>query len=115
MDKTLETRLTKLGNEVQAAAVPDEFKQTAAWCLGQLPALYAKLGQTSESRYVEEIARLVRGVLGRLITNQATCPGAMSLASRITNRFRLLHEQFGIPPLNLKSFGASSAHSRKAD
>jgi hypothetical protein len=114
MEETLQAQLTVLGNEVGALAIPDRCKQTAAWCLGQLPPLYAKFRQTSESRYGEEITRLVQGVVKELIQNKATCPEAQCLAASMTDRLRALHEQLGLPGLKFKPLGASASRGRKA-
>src|SRR5262245_62550271 len=94
MDETLQAQLAALGDEIRATAIPDAGKHTAAWCLGQLPALYAKLHQTHESRYGEEIARLVQGIRKALVGGKRACPEALQLAVRIISRFRLFHEQF---------------------
>ena len=102
MDKPLQTQLAALGKKVRAAAVPDGCKQTVAWCIGQLPTLYAKFRQTSESRYGDEISRLVEGALKELATSKRACHEAQKLAANITDRLRLLHEKFGIPRLKLK-------------
>ena len=102
MDGAFQAQFAALGDEVVAAAIPEGCKQTAAWCIGQLPALYAKFRQTCESRYGEEISRLVQSLLKELATSQQTCPEAHQLAARIDDRLRLLHEQFGLPGLNLK-------------
>ena len=114
MDEAFQAQLAALGDEVVAAAIPEGCKQTAAWCIGQLPTLYAKFRQTYESRYGEEISRLVQWLLKELATSQQTCPEAHKLAARIDDRLRLLHEQFGLPRLNLKSLRPSPGHSRKA-
>lgn len=114
MDETLQAQLTELGNEVRAASIPDSCKQTAAWCLGQLPSLYVQFRQTSESRYGEAITHLVQGILKTLAASQRAHPEAQLLAAHITERFRLLHEQYGLPVLHLKAVGASPSRSRKA-
>ena len=54
MDEAPRTQLVALVNEVKAAALPGDSRHTAAWCVGQLPGLYAKYCQTSESRYAED-------------------------------------------------------------
>jgi hypothetical protein len=107
MDEALQSQLAVLGNEVRAAAIPEGCKHTAAWCFGQLPALYARFCQTSESRYGEEIVRLVQGVLKELATSPRAYPEANKLAAAIPERLRLLHEQFGLPRLKLKAPGVS--------
>jgi hypothetical protein len=119
MDDALQAELRAVGNEVGTAAIPTDRKHTAAWCLGQLPALYAKFRQTRESRYCDEITRLVQAVLKALVDSKADCPEAPKLAAGITERLRQLHEQLGLPGLGLKTPGtatarAATSRSRKA-
>jgi hypothetical protein len=114
MDEALQALLAALGSEVRAAATPDGGKHTAWWCLGQLPTLYAKFHQTSDTRHGAEIARLVQGVLKELATSKSAGPERQELTARITDRLRHLHEQFGLPRLELKSPGASLPRPRKA-
>ena len=113
MDEALRVQFATLGDEVQAVAIPDAGKQTAMWCLGQLPTLYDRFQATSESRYGEEITRLVQGVLKELGKGKPVCPEARLLATAIPERFRALHEQLGLPRLELKVPGATSPRSRK--
>jgi hypothetical protein len=115
MDDALQEQLAAMGDEVRAAALPEGCKHTASWCIGQLPGLYARFRQTSETRYGEEIVRLVRGLLQELAQSEKTCPEARKLAASITDRLRLLHDQFGLPGLNFKPRGASAPRSRKGD
>ena len=114
MDEGLQVRLTALGDAVRAAAIPDGPKRSALWCVGQLPALYAKFRRTNETQYDDEITRLVRAALHELAKSGRGCPGATGLAARITDHLRLLHEEFGLPGLNLKSLRPSPGHSGKA-
>jgi hypothetical protein len=102
MSEPLQVYIAALEKKVQAAALPDGCKHTAAWCLGQLPALYVKFRQSSESRFGDEISRLVQAVLTELSNSQKTCPEALKLANGIIDRLKLLHEELGIPALNLK-------------
>jgi hypothetical protein len=114
LDQALATLLAALRKEVRAAAIPSEGKHTALWCLEQLPPLYAQFRQTSESRYSDEISRLLQAVLNGLVASQPVCPKAQKLAASIPGRVRLFHDAFGIPVLSLQSSGASSPRSRKA-
>ena len=113
MDAAIQKELTVLGKRVQAAAIPDAGKQTVLWCIRQLPTLYAKFSLTNESRYGDEITRLVQGVLKELGQGKTAFPEAQKLATSIADRFRLLHEQSGLPALHLKSPRATPARSRK--
>jgi hypothetical protein len=113
MDDALQVHLTALRKDVGAARIPSDCKHTAGWFMAQLPALYAKLRQTSESRYGEEITRLVQGVLFELAKSKTGGVAAQQLAASITDRLRLLHEQVGLPGLRLKSPGALPNRKRK--
>jgi hypothetical protein len=114
MDEALQVRLTALGDEVRAAAIPDGPKHSALWCVGQLPALYAKFRRTNDTQYGDEITRLVRAALHELAKSGRGRPDASSLAARITDQLRLLHEEFGLPRLAVGPRAAPSPRSRKA-
>ena len=114
MRDVLQVQLAKLGDDVRRAAISDDSKQTTLWCVGQLPILYAKFCQTYESRYGEEITRLVQGALDDLASSKTASTETQKLGASITQRLRLLHEQSGIPGLNLKSPRTPAPRSRKA-
>ena len=113
MVEELRAHFRVLEDEVQATAIPDDCKQSAAWCIGQLPPLYTLFRQTSESRYGEEITRLYQCVLKELTKGETDCPKAQRLVSSIPGRLQLLHEQLGLARLELKSPGPSP-RARKA-
>lgn len=114
MDDALQAHLRALAAEVRATAIPAERKHTAAWCLGQLPAVYALFRQTNESRHADEITRLLLGVVKELTRGEEACPKARKLAAGIPGRTQLLHEQLGLPRLALKAPAAPATRSRKA-
>ena len=113
MSEALQAQLAVLGRKVRAAAIPEDCKHTTDWCIGKLPILYAKFRETNESRYGEEITRLVQGALKELTTSHGACPEAQKLATNITDRLRRLHERFGLPRLNLKPPAALPTRARK--
>ncbi|HEV3262189.1 MAG TPA: hypothetical protein VG013_35380 [Gemmataceae bacterium] len=113
MDEAVQAHLAALAKEARAAAIASDCKHTVVWCIGQLPTLYAKFRQTSESRYGEEISRLVRGVLEELAKGTTVCPVAQKLAASITGHLRMLHEEVGLPGLGLTSPRAPTARPRK--
>jgi hypothetical protein len=113
MNDPLQAQLEELISEVEAAVIPVDGKHSAAWCVRQLPALYAKFRQTSESRYGEELTRLVRAVLRMLADPTGAFPGSEALAASLLVRLHRLHEQFGIPRLDFELPGAAKPRPRK--
>jgi hypothetical protein len=112
MVEELRAHFRVLEDEVQATAIPDDCKQSAAWCIGQMPPLYARFLQTNESRYGDEISRLFQCVLIELTKGETTCPKAQQLATSIPDGLHRLHEQLGLPRLVLKSPGPSPRRRR---
>ena len=111
MADALQAQLEALADEVQAAAIPNDGKQTVLWCLESLPALYAKFSQSNESRYGQEITRLVQGAFKELLQSEPISLEAEQLAAGIACRLRLLHEQLGLPDLNVQSPRLSTRRS----
>jgi len=104
MDEAIGCYLETLTKEVQAAAgLADATRQSACWSIGQLPALYAKFRQSSESRHCDEITRLVQGVVNVLAESTPPSPTAQHLATTIPVHLRQLHEQAGLPAITLKT------------
>ncbi len=102
MDEAIQTHLKSLEDAVQATAIPADRKQTALWCIRQLPALYTLSCQTGEGRHDDEITRLVQGLMQQLTTDGATCPESQKLAAGIPDGFRRLHQRLGLSFLSLK-------------
>jgi hypothetical protein len=113
MEHAIQIQLVALGDEIRSAAIPDTSKRTALWCVDKLPTLYAKFRLTYESRYGEEIARLVQGALTDLVSGPTASPATQELAASMNERLRLLHEQSGIPALNLKPLRPAPPRARK--
>jgi hypothetical protein len=114
MSEELGQLLLVLEGEVSSTAIADDSKHTAVWCVRQLPALYDKFHRTSESRYGEEITRLVRATLVALADGTGNSLESRELAAGIPGRLRLLHEQLGIPSLKLDPPVAPRPRARKA-
>jgi hypothetical protein len=113
MQEPLQAQLAVLGKGIQAAAMTESCRRTAAWCVGRLPGLYTRFQQTNESRYGDDITRIVQALLDELTGSEKTRPGTRQLADQITDQFRLLHETFGLPRLHLKLHAAGSSCPRK--
>lgn len=115
MEHAIQVQLAELGNDVRAAAIPAASKQTTLWCVDRLPTLYANFRLTYESRYGEEITRLVQGAMNELVSSATASAATQKLAASIIERLHLLHEQTGIPKLTLKPPRPSPPRSRKAN
>jgi hypothetical protein len=113
MNEALHTQLAWIGDKVRAAAIPADSKESALWCVGQLPALYIRLDETCESRFGDEIARLVQVTLKLLLNVKKTTPALEQLAADIPDRLRNVHEKLGIPALTLKTPRAAPSRSGK--
>jgi hypothetical protein len=92
MDAALLTELEAIPGLIQDARVPDAARQTAAWCLRQLPDQYRDFCRTCDCRHGDEIRRVVEGLLLAL----ADDPGAVE---SITGQIRAMHARLGIPPV----------------
>src|SRR5262245_62139108 len=102
MDKSLETALQSLSKSVEGTTISPDGKRTIAWCLGKLGGLYNHYLNTRESRYGDEITRLVQAVIKELAAVPDACPEASRIAAGMADRFALLHERLGLPTLILK-------------
>jgi hypothetical protein len=112
MKDAVQTQLSELGKHVRNARISDDSKQTTLWCVSKLPGLYADFCQTNDSRYGDEIARLVQGALDDLANGKTASKETMKLGASITERLRSLHEESGIPHLRLKSPRTPASRSR---
>jgi hypothetical protein len=112
MDETAQVHLATLEDEVRAAVLSEAGKHSALWCLGRLLPQYALYRQTCESRYGEEITRLVRGLLKVITEDPGGGPSVQPVATRILDRLQILHEQLGLPGLGLPAPKLSPRRSR---
>src|SRR5437899_5429485 len=97
MDSDLQAELATIGGLVEAAAVGDQPRQTVLWALNKMPLAYQQLMNTYESRYVDEIVRLVT-----LIRQALTNNGALKVVEAIATRITAMHSRRGFPSLGLK-------------
>jgi hypothetical protein len=103
----METDLQAVRATVDAADLSADARQLATQCLGQLPRLYEGLCQTYESRYSDEIGRLLQ-VLFRGVS------GAPGAAEAIAGQLQAMHERLGIPGPSCKLPAPTrAARSRK--
>ena len=113
MDEAAQAHLAALEDEVRAAPLSEAGKHSALWCLGRLLPQDTLYRQTCESRYGEEITRLVRGLLKVIIEDPGGGPSVQHVATRILDRLQILHEQLGLPGLDLPAPKPSPRRSRK--
>jgi hypothetical protein len=99
MHADIQAHFRELEDAVRTTSVPADRKEVIAGSVRRLSALYARFRETDESRYGDEITRLVQGVLKDL----EACPEARKLAAAFREKLRLLHEELGLPQLALKS------------
>jgi hypothetical protein len=113
MKKRIDSEFARIGKLVQASEVPDEEKRMAVSCLVKLPVLCESFCASYESRDVEEILRLERGLLARLSDPSQPSSQGRDLAKALSSRLRNLHEQLGLPELTpAKLRPVSKARSR---
>jgi hypothetical protein len=111
MHETIQAHFTALERAVQTTSIPADSKQLITSSIKKLSALYGRYRETNESRYGDEITRLVQSVLKQL----DTCPEACKLDAQFRDGLRQLHEDLGIPLLPLKAAKPSpkTAKTRK--
>jgi hypothetical protein len=113
MHPDIQAHFKELEDAVRTTAVPPDRREVIAGAVRQLAALYTRFRQTNDSRYGDEITRLVQGVLKDL----QACPEARKLDAAFREKLRLLHEAAGVPPLALKPAppapGAKKARKQK--
>jgi hypothetical protein len=113
MGELLARLIRAVEGEVRSTSLADDAKHTAVWCVRQLPALYDKFRHTSESRYGDDIVRLVRAALQTLADGNGNSPASRELAASIPARLHSLHQKFGVPALKFDRRATSRARSRK--
>jgi hypothetical protein len=97
MDSDLQAELATIGKLVEAADAVDRARPAVNWALNRMPLLYQQLMKTYESRYLDEIVRLVTGMRQALARD-----GAPELAEAIATRLTAMHSRRGFPSLGLK-------------
>jgi hypothetical protein len=104
----MDADLQAVQEAVDAAGLSEDIRQTTQACLGQLPKLYRELCQRCESRYSDEIGRLIHAMLKELA-------GFPAVAEGVIRRLQAMHERLGIPVPNLKPYlPAKKTRPRKA-
>jgi hypothetical protein len=98
MHENLREHFRNLHVAMRATGLSANRRKYVAGLIEQLPALYAKYRETSESRFGDEITELVQIVLRTL----EAVPAAQELDAPFRAKLRLLHEELGVPQLPLK-------------
>jgi hypothetical protein len=94
MDMDPLTELATLRSVLEAADLPQDCRESALWCVGQLPELYRELARTYDSRHGDEILRLARGLMLKV--------GSHPVAGAVRVQLLGLHERLGFGELDLK-------------
>ncbi len=98
MHDSIRAHFKDLEDAVRATAVPADRQEVITNSVRLLPGLYARFRETDDSRYGDEIARVVQAILKDL----EACPEAQKLDAAFREKLRLLHEELGVPKLALK-------------
>jgi hypothetical protein len=93
--------LTKIQNLAAAANLSEDGQRGLTWCLKRLPVLYKQLLASDESRFHDEIQRLVQGTVKTLA--EKSSPDGSRLAQAMILSLHSLHERVGIAVLNVRS------------
>jgi hypothetical protein len=88
MELSTDPELKTIRRFIEGAAVSDEARSTALWCLGRLPELYVEFCRTHNVRQGDEARRLVEGML------MALADGAVT--ERIIEQLRVMHTRLGL-------------------
>lgn len=86
---------------VAAASINDGAKRTLSWCLGQLPTLYEKFGETHDIYFSDKIAHLEDGVLKELRKDKKNAE-LHQLSEDVLAGLKAIHEKHGLQSLDPK-------------
>jgi len=92
MQKQIGSEFQRIGELVQASGMLDDEKEMAAGCLKKLPALCQSFCESYESRDVEAILRVERGMLARLTEPTDSSARARELAKVLSTRLGSLRD-----------------------
>jgi hypothetical protein len=99
MHERIKALFRDLEESVRTTAVLADRREVMAELVRRLPALYTKFRETNDSRYGDEITRVVEALLKEL----EACPEARKLDAAFRENLRHLHEESGVPKVALKS------------
>jgi len=97
MDTDLQTELTTIQDLIEESTLTGTPRQTAISSLKKMPLLYQEMMRTYESRFADEILRLIK----HLRQSLTEC-GAVDVAETIVVRVTAFHARRGFPDLGLK-------------
>ena len=103
-----QSKVTQELTPEEEAGLPDRPRQTILSSLKQLPPHYHELMRTYESRYADEILRLVTVIRQALSNN-----GALELGETIASRVTAMHSRRGFPSLGLKATAPAKQASKR--
>jgi hypothetical protein len=106
MDADQLPELTTARDLLEAADMADDARQTALWCLRQLPEQYRELARTYDGRHLDEIVRLAR------VASQKVAGSPVADAVRV--QLVRVHQRLGFGVLELKTAKAPARRPRKA-
>ena len=98
MNERIRAHFAALQSALGTTTLTDERKQFVSQSVARLVSLYQQFRETNESRYGDGITKLVQAILREL----EACPEARKLDAEFREGLRALHEELGIPTLQLK-------------
>jgi hypothetical protein len=98
MHESIRAHFQELEDAVQPTTLPADRKEAIGGSIKRLEALYTQFRLTNESRYFDEIARVVQWMLKDL----EACPQAQQLDATFRQKLWHHHEELGLPRLALK-------------
>lgn len=99
MSKLIGSRFDRMDKLVEASGMVAAEKRRTADCLRQLPPLCESFCVSYESRDLDKILRLERGMLAWLSDPTHPSVQARDLAKVLSMQLKNLHERLGLPPV----------------
>jgi hypothetical protein len=101
--------LEKIRTLVNQANLTEDARRAANWCLSSLPRLYEQLRSTNESRFGDDIQRMVQGTCKTLVDEKSA--DGRKIARAFVVFLQVLHERLGIQVLTIRTRTTSASSS----
>jgi hypothetical protein len=110
MHERIRAHFAALQPALEITTLTDERKQFISKSVVKLAALYEQFRETNESRFGDTITKVVQAILREL----EACPEARKLDADFREGLHALHEELGIPALQLKPAKVPSRPKKKS-